>query len=95
MQLLRNLHLRSAAYNTVRTLTVLPIYEIKTAEMDIKRWRMVHITKISGDYYGCRNNPDSSSGIYMNLLMETQCRIEADNKIKQDEVKQNEVRFNS
>ena len=66
----RNLILTEVAYYTIRTCTVLPLQEINTAKSNIKRRRMVRINNSPGKNYGCRQNPDSSSGIYMNLLKE-------------------------
>ena len=39
----RNLLIRSAAYDTARTQTVLPLHQIKTVEREMKRRRMVQI----------------------------------------------------
>ena len=66
----RNLLLREAAHDTVRTRTVLPIQEIKTAKKKMNRWRMMCITKTPGENDAYRNNLESSSGIYMTLVKE-------------------------
>ena len=54
----RNLILRAAEYDTISTHTVLPLKEIKTEKRDIKRHRMIHITKTQGYNDRCRHNPD-------------------------------------
>ena len=69
-------------YDTVRTRTVLPLHQIKTAEMEIKGQNMVHIKNTPVENYGYRMNPDSYSGIYMTSLMEYQCRIVAEDRRK-------------
>ena len=63
--------------------------------MDIKCQRVLRITKIPGDYDGCRQNPDPSSGIYMDSATEAQCCIVAENWREQDEAKYNSVRVNA
>ena len=83
-----------AAYDTVRAPTVLPLHQIKTVERDMKIRRMVRITNTPGEDDGCRLNPDSSSGIYITSENEAQCRIVAENRRKQYEVKQNAKRSN-
>ena len=57
--------------------------------------RVVRITKTPGDYDGCRKNPDSSPGIYMNVVMEDQCCIVAENWRNKYEAKRNEVQVNA
>ena len=44
----RNLLIRAAAYDTLGTQTVLPLHQIKTAEREMKRQRMVRITSTPG-----------------------------------------------
>ena len=53
-----NLIIREAEYDTVRTRTVLPLNQIKTFERDMKRRRIVRITKTPGEHDGFRLNPD-------------------------------------
>ena len=57
----------------------------------MKRRRTVRITNTPGGDDGCRLNPDSSSVIYMTAVKEDQLRIVAENRRKQDEVKQNTI----
>ena len=90
-----NLLLRKATYDTVRTCTFLILQEIKTVKRDIKRRRMVRINKNSGDNDGCRQNPDSLSGIYMTSTKEAKFCIVADNRRNRDETKKNAVRVNA
>ena len=40
---------------------------------------MVCITNIPGDDASCRQNPDLKSGIYVNVVMESECHIIAEN----------------
>ena len=61
----------------------------------MNKWRMVRLTNTTCEDYGCRPEPDYSSGIYMAAVKEAQCRIVADKRRKQDEVKQNLKRENS
>ena len=82
-----NLLIRAAAYDTVSTWTVLPLHQIKTVDREMKRQRMVRINNNPVEENGCRMNPDTSSGIYMTSVKEAQCRIVAENRIKQDKVK--------
>ena len=81
MILSRNLLIREAAYDTLRTRTVLALKEINTIERYIKCCSSVCITKLPCDYDGCSHNPDSSSGICITAVMES-LRI-AENKIRQ------------
>ena len=87
--------IRAAEYDTVRTRTVLPLHQMKKFERDMKRQRIVGITKTPGEHDGFRLSPDSSSDIYMNLENESQCRIVAKNRRKQDEAKQTTLRVNA
>ena len=86
-RLSRNLLIRAAAYDIMRERTVLPLHQIKTAEREIKRTRMVRLTNTPGEDDGCRLNPYSSSGIYMTAVKDSQCRIVVENRRKQDEIK--------
>ena len=92
---LRNLLIREDAYDTVRTRDVLPIHQIKIAKRETKRRHMVCIKNTPGEDDGYRLKKDSSSGIYMTSVKEDQFRILADNRRKQDEVKQNALQANS
>ena len=56
---------------------------------------MVCIKNTPGEDDGYRLKKDSSSGIYMTSVKEDQFRILADNRRKQDEVKQNALQANS
>ena len=85
----RNLLIGAAAYGTVRTQTFLPIHQINTVYREMKRQMMVRIKNTPVENYGCRLNPESSSGIYMTAVKEAQCHIVAKNRRKQDEVKEN------
>ena len=60
----------------------------------MNKWRMVRLTNTTCEDYGCRPEPDYSSGIYMAAVKEAQCRIVADNRKKQEEVKENAERSN-
>ena len=58
-----------ADHNGVSTFTVLPIKESNTIEWYMKCHRMVSIKKSPGDYDIFRHKPDSSSVIYMTVVM--------------------------
>ena len=66
----RNILLRSAAYNTVSTLTILSLHKINTIERYMKCWRVLRITKTPGEYEICKHNPEFLSGIYMTAVTE-------------------------
>ena len=63
-----NLIIRADAYDTMRTQTFLTLHQIKTVESKMKRQRMVCIKNTQVEDYVFRLNPDSSSGIYMNIV---------------------------
>ena len=50
----RKLLFRADEYDTIRTRTILPLKEIKTANREMKRRRTVRITKTPGDNEGYR-----------------------------------------
>ena len=56
---------------------------------------MVWIKNNPVEENGFKLNPVSSSGIYVTSLKEAQCRIVAENRIKQYEVKENMKQYNS
>ena len=58
-----NLLILDAAYNTVKQTKILPIQEMKAAEMKMSKRRMTRITNRGGEEEGRRMNPDSSAGI--------------------------------
>ena len=66
VKLSHNLLLRKAAHDTVRIHAVTNLQEINTYHKEIKRQRMVQITNTPCDYDGCRQNPNTSSGMYTN-----------------------------
>ena len=68
----RNLLIRAAEYDTVRTRTVLPLHQIKTVDREMNIRRMVRINNTPVEDDGFRMNPDSSSGIYMTAVNEAQ-----------------------
>ena len=55
----RNLLIQVAAYDNVQQRTILPIQEIKAAEMEMRKRRMVRITNRDGYEEGIRMNHDS------------------------------------
>ena len=85
----RKLLIGASTYDTTRDQNILPLHQIKTVDGEMKRWRMVSLNNKPGEDDGCRLNPDSSPGIYMNAVKEAQCCIVAKNRRKQDEVKHN------
>ena len=88
----RNLLIRAAACDTMRTRTVLPLYQINTVEREMNIQSMVYINNNPVEDDGCRLKPDSYSGIKTTTVKEAQCRIVAKNRRKQDEVKENAKR---
>ena len=68
----RKLLIRAVAYDTVKQMTVLPIQEMKSAEMEMRNRRMVRIPNRDGEDEGIRINPDSSSRIYVTASLEAQ-----------------------
>ena len=82
-----SLLIRAAAYYTVRALIVLTLHQIKKVDREMKRRRMVYLTNTPGDDSGYRLNPNSSSGIYITEVKESKCRIVAENRREQYEVK--------
>ena len=56
-------------------MTVLPIQEMKSAEMEMRKRRMVRIPNRDGEEEGRIMNPDSSAGIYSTASVEAQCRL--------------------
>ena len=52
----RNLLIRVAAYDTVQQRKILPIQEIKAADMEIRKRRMVSIPNMYGEDEGSRMN---------------------------------------
>ena len=61
-------------------MTILPIQEIKAAEMETRKRRIVRMTNRGGEEEGIIINPDSSVGIYVTELVEDQCRLIAQNQ---------------
>ena len=53
----KNLLIREDLYETVRTLTVIPLHQIKTAEIEMNIRRMVRLTNTPGEDDGHRMNP--------------------------------------
>ena len=54
----RNLLTRTSDHDTLRSLTVLILHQIKTVQRELKIQRIVCITNTTGEDYGCRMNPD-------------------------------------
>ena len=91
----RNLPVRASVYDTVRAQTFLILHQIKTDEREMKRRRIVRIKHTPVEDNGCRLNLDSSSGICMTTVKEAQFHIKAENRRKQDKVKENVKHSNS
>ena len=51
-------------------MTILPIQEIKVAEMDMRKRRMVRTPNRDGEEEGRIMKPDSSDGIYVTASVE-------------------------
>ena len=83
----RNLLIRAAAYDTVQQRTIIPIQEMKAAEMEMRKRRMVRMSKRGGEEVGRRMNPDSSAGIYVTASVEAQCRLVSQHRKMKEEDK--------
>ena len=75
-----NLLIRGAAYYTVHQRTIIPIQEIKTDEMEMRKRRMIRMPNRDKEEEGRRMIPDSSAGIYVTASVETQCILIAQNR---------------
>ena len=91
----RNLLIRAAAYDTVQQRTILPIQEMKAAEIEIKKRRMVRTPNSYGEEEGIRINPESSAGIYVTASVEYQCRFIAQNRKMKEEENINNTKVNA
>ena len=76
----RKLLIRAADYDTVQQRTTLPIQEIKAAEMEIWKRRVVRIPNRYGGEEGIIINPDSSDRIYVTESVEAHCRLISQNR---------------
>ena len=82
----RNLLIRSAAYDTVQQRKILLIQEIKAADMEMRKRRVVRMPKRNGEEEGIIINPESSSGIYVTASVEAEFRLIAQNRrIKEED----------
>ena len=81
----RNLLIRAAAYDTVQQRTIIPIQEMKSAETEMKKRRIVRMPNRGGEEEGRRMNPDSSAGIYVTESVEAQRRLIAQNRKMKEE----------
>ena len=61
----RNLIIWAAAYDTVQQRTIIPIQEMKAAEMETRKRRMVRMPNMDGEEEGIRMNPEYSAGIHV------------------------------
>ena len=91
----RNLLIRAASYDTVQQRTILPIQEMKAAEMEMRKRRMVRMPNRGGEEEGRRMNPDSSDGIYVTTSVEAQYRLIARNRKMKEEENINNTRVNA
>ena len=82
-------------YDTTRIYNVPPLQEINTTDMYMKHQRMVHITKIPGEYDISRQNSDSSLVIYITEVVESECHVVASDHRKQYDVKKNSAWVNA
>ena len=90
----RNLLIRYADYDTIQQRKIIPIQEMKAAEMEMRKRRMVKIPNRGGQEEGLIMNPDSSAGIYFTVSLEAQCRLIAQNHNMKDEEKINNTKVN-
>ena len=81
-----NFLIRAASYNTVQQRKIIPIQEIKAAEMEMRNMIMVRMPNRGGEEEGRRMNPDSSAGIYVTASVESHFILIAQNwKMKEEE----------
>ena len=79
-----NILLRAAAYDTEHKQTVLPLQKMKIETMMIHQQKKV---KLADEDANTRNNPNSTSGIYLTAAKVAQCRQLAANRREMDEAK--------
>ena len=91
----RNLLIRAAAYNTVQQRTIIPIQEMKAAEIEMKKRRMVRMPNRYGEEEGIRINHESSAGIYVTASVEYQCIFIAQNRNMKEEEKIKNTKVNA
>ena len=60
-----NLLMRAAVYDTVQQRTIIPIQEMKAAETEMRKRRIVRMTNRYGEEDVRRMNPYSSYGIHV------------------------------
>ena len=75
----RNLLIRVTAYDTVQQRTPPPIQDIKAAEMEMRKRRMVWMPKRDGEEEGRIMNPESSARIYITASVESECILVSQN----------------
>ena len=90
----RNLLIRAADYDTVQQRTIIPIQEMKAAEMEMRKMRMVRMPNMDGEEEFRRMNPDSSAGIYVTASVEAQCRLIAQKRKIQEGEKIKNTKLN-
>ena len=69
--------------------------EINTAEMEMRKKRMVRIPNRGGEEEGIIMNPDSSSDIYVTASVEAECRLIAQNRKMKEEDKIKMIKVNA
>ena len=67
----RKLYIQAAAYDTVQQRTIIHIQEIKAADMEMRKRRMVDIPDRDGEEEGIKMKSDSSSGICVTASVES------------------------
>ena len=81
----RKLLIQAAAYDTVQQRKIIPIQEMKAAEMETRKRIMVRIPNRYGEEKGRRMNPGSSSMIYATAPVEAHCRLISQNREMKEE----------
>ena len=94
-RLSRNLHILDAAYDTVQQRTILPIQEIKAADMEMRNRIMVRMPKRYGEEEVRRTNPDSSAGIHFTSSVEAECRLIYHKRKMKEEEKIKNIKVNA
>ena len=81
----RKLLIRVSVYDTVQQRTILPIQQMKAADMEMRKRIMVRIPNKGGEEEGKIMNPESSAGIYVTASVEDQYRLIAQNRNMKEE----------
>ena len=91
----RNLLIRAAAYDTAKQRKILPVQEMKAADMEMRKRIMVSMPNRYGEEEGRRMKPYSSDGIYVTKSAESQCILIAKKRKMKEEEKIKNTKVNT